>query len=84
MTDQEYKQAEGLSLEMLDWLFAKKIGSVQMMIALIKTTALFIIYNKIDGVSIAQQHAAFLAAMKNELKTAAAFAEKNPMPKTRN
>lgn len=80
MTDEEFKEAEKLSLEMLDWLYSKASGNTPMLLALIKTTALFINYSKRPDVTTARHHAAFMAALKVELKTAAAYAAKHPMP----
>jgi len=81
MTEQEFKEAETISLEMLDWLWAKSSTNATMLTAMIKTTALLLNYSKPAHVTSAKQHEAFLAAIKHELKASAAYAKKNPMPR---
>jgi hypothetical protein len=78
MSEDEYKQAESLSLEMMDFLLQRASTSSLMLCVLVKCCALLLCTHKPDKVSFAKQRQAFARAFNEEMRLAEAFVKRKP------
>ena len=79
MTEDEFKQGEQLSEEMLEWLFSRTTNSSLILVVLVKACALMLCMNKPARVSFAKQRQAFTAAFNAEMRQAEQFVKNNPV-----
>ena len=76
MTEEEYTQAEGIALELVDWLFTKSNKSHMLLTVLTKSTCLMLESTRKKEVSPTAMRKAFLKAFDQEMKCASDFMSK--------
>lgn len=75
MTEEEYKQTEGIALELVDWLFTKSNKNHILLTILMRTLCLFMAQSLRKGTSISAATKEFSKAFEDEMKSAVAFVE---------
>jgi hypothetical protein len=76
MTEEDYKQAETIAVEMVDWLFTKTNNSHLLLTVLMRSLCLFMARSLKKGASIDWVVKRFSKAFRQEMQDAIAFTEK--------